>query len=331
MEKTLLLNKSEIGSLIDLDAVQAAVEEGYRSFNSGKVVQPPFMCVGLPDSHAGIDFKGGMDLGNGFLTIKASTGGYDHNKELGLPTGMNTVLLFDAYTSFLKCVMDATWITGCRTAAAGAISVKYLSRPDASVLCVIGAGNQARRQLRAIMRVRKLTKVLVWNAFKEEMDTYVKEMGEETGLPIYGCATPEEAISQADIIVTTTRGILPPVVKRDLLKPGTHIAAIGADMPNKQELCTDVFKGAKVVNDSIELCSTHGDTHHALDDGIITTSDIYGEIGEIILGKKPGRENPEEITIFDTVGMAVQDTATASMLYKRALEKGLGVWYDFMA
>jgi ornithine cyclodeaminase/alanine dehydrogenase len=327
--ETLLLNKDEVGSLIDLDAVLAAVENGYRSFNSGQVVQPSFMAVTLPGTHAGVDFKGGLDMGSGYITLKASSGGYDNNPKLGLPTGMNTVLLFEAQTCALKCIMDGTFITGCRTGAAGAISVKYLARADAEKLCIIGAGNQARRQLRAIMRVRNLTEVRAWDALPQFLDKYVQEMSAETGLKIRKCATAEEAARDADIVVTTTRGRSGPIVKKEWLQPGTHIAAIGADMPDKQELYADVFAGAKVVCDSINLCVKSGETQNAVKAGIIRPEDIHAEIGEIILGKKPGRENPEELTIFDTVGMAIQDVLTAAMLYKGALEKGLGTRYEF--
>jgi alanine dehydrogenase len=327
--ETLLLNKEEVGSLTDLDAILATVEDGYRSFNSGLVLQPNIMDVTLPGTHEGIDFKGGLDMGGGYISLKASTGGYDNNPKLGLPTGMNTVMLFEAKTSALKCIMDGTLITGCRTGAAGAISVKYLARSDSEKLCIIGAGNQARRQLRAIMRVRKLAEVRVWDALPEFLDVYVKEMSEETGLKIRKCATAKEAILGADILVTTTRARSGPIVKKEWIQPGTHIAAIGADMPDKQELYADVYAGAKVVNDSINLCVERGETHNAVKAGIIRLEDIHAEIGEIILGKKPGRESPDEVTIFDTVGMAIQDNVTAVMLYKGALENGIGTWYEF--
>jgi alanine dehydrogenase len=327
--ETLLLNKEEIESLIDLDRIREAVEDGYRSFNNGLVVQPDFMAISLPGTHEGIDFKGGLDMGGGFISIKASSGGYDNNPKLGLPIGMNTLMLFEAKTSALKCIMDATWITGCRTGAAGAISIKYLSRADAEKLCIIGAGRQARNQLRAAMRVRKLTEVRAWDALPEFLDIYVKEMSEETGLKIRKCATAEEAVRGADIIVTTTRGRSGPIVKKEWVQPGTHITAIGADMPDKQELYADVFAGAKVVNDSIDLCVKSGETHNAVKAGIIRPEDVHAEIGEIILGKKPSRERPDEVTIFDTVGMAIQDNVTAAMFYKGALEKGLGTWYEF--
>lgn len=328
--ETLLLNKSEVGSLIDLDKILEAVENGYRSFNSGLVVQPDFMHIVKPGTHTGFDFKGGMDLGGGYITIKASSGGYPDNPKLGLPTGMNTVFLFDADTSFLKCVMDGTWITGCRTAAAGAISVKYLARKDASKYAVIGPGNQGRRQLRAIARVRKLTDVYVWGYTKEKTDAFISEMSQEIPAEYHACETAEEAVRNADIVVTTTQGRRGPVVKREWLKPGTHIAAIGADMPDKQELFADIFKDAKLVDDSIGSASKNGETHHALEEGIIRTEDIYAEIGEIILGKKPGRENDEEITVFDTVGMAIQDNVMAAELYRNALDKGLGRYVDLL-
>ena len=130
-------------------------------------------------------------------------------------------------------------------------------------------------------------------------------------------------------MATTTRGRSGPIVKKEWIQPGTHIAAIGADMPGKQELYADVFTGAKVVNDSIGLCVNNGETQNAVRAGIIRPEDIYAEIGEIILGKKPGRESPDEVTIFDTVGMSIQDNVMAVMLYKGALEKGLGTRYAF--
>lgn len=327
--ETLLLTKEEVASLIDLDAARAVVEDGYRSFNNGQVIQPPIMDLVLPGTHAGIDFKGGLDMGSGYISLKGSSGGFDDNTQLGLPTGMNTVLLFEAKTCALKCIMDGTFITGCRTGAAGAISVKYLAREDAEKLCVIGAGGQARRQLSAMMRVRKLTEVRVWDALTQFLDAYVKEMSAETGLKIRGCSTAEEAVRGADIVVTTTRGRSGPIVKKEWVQPGMHIAAIGADTQGKQELDAAVFAGAKVVNDSINLCVERGETRNAVKAGIIRREDIHAEIGEIILGKKPGRENPDEVTIFDTVGMAIQDIMTAVMLYKGALEKGLGTRYEF--
>ena len=267
--KTLLLNRTEVGELIDLDDVLIAVENGYRSFSKGKVIQPDFMHMVRPNTNAGFDFKCGMDLGSNYISMKCSSGGYDDNPKLGLPTGINSVLLYEADTSALKCVMDGTWITGCRTAAAGAISVKYLAKQDASKLCIIGDGNQARRQLRAISRVRDIKEVFIWSYNTDKVSKYVEEMSAEMGIKITACATAKEAVEHADIVVTTTRARRDLVVKKEWVKAGTHIVAIGADMPDKQELASDVFAGAKIVNDSIHLCTVNGDTHHAIEDGTI--------------------------------------------------------------
>ena len=328
--KTLLLNEKEVASLIDLDRILAAVEDGYRSFNSGKVVQPDFMAVHIPDMPgAGIDFKGGLDMGGGYISIKASSGGYDKNPEKGLPIGMNTVMLFEADTSALVCILDGTWITGCRTGAAGAISVKYLARQNVKKLCVIGAGRQARRQLLAITRVRNFEEVAVWDAEPKFLKMYVDEMKETTGLNIHACDTMEEAVRGADVIVTVTRGRTGNHVKKEWVSPGTHIVAIGADMPDKQELDAELFRGAKIVNDSINLCCKSGETHNAVAAGIIKPEDVHAEIGEILLGQKKARENDEEMTIFDTVGMAIQDNVMSAMLYHAAKEKGMGTYYAF--
>ncbi len=328
--KTLLLNKTDVGSLVDLDAVQAAVEDGYRSFQKGLVSQPDFIDLHRPGGDGGMDVKAGVDAGSGRMSIKASSGGYKFNPEKGLPTGINLVTLYDADTSAVLCVMDGTYITGCRTAAAGAISVKYMARKDASKIAILGAGNQGRRQLRAIARVRDLTDVYVWSFHEESEKQYVEEMGKELGLTMHPCKTPEEAVRNADIVVTTTHGYRGFVVEKAWLKPGTHIAAIGTDTPGKEEVAPDVMASARVICDSINFCKARGDMQHPLKLGLMHLEDIAGEIGEVILGEKPGRENDEQITVFDTVGMPIQDVAMANAIYQGALEKGIGTWYDFM-
>lgn len=328
--KTLLLNKSTVAGLIDLDKVQSAVENGYKSLQNGNVVQPDFMTIVLPGTHTGFDFKGGMDLEGGYITIKSSSGGYADNPSLGLPTGMNTVYLYDASTSALKCILDGTYITGFRTAAAGAISIKYLARKDARTLAVIGAGNQARYQLRAAMRVRPFETVYVWSYQYERAAQYAEEMSKELGLSILPCRTAEEAVQNADVVITTTIGRREPVIRPEFVRPGTHIAAIGSDMPDKQELDTALFRNARVVTDCSRLCLKNGETHHAVEEGVITPDDICAEIGDIILGTKTGRQSDSDITIFDTVGMAIQDNVMSAWLYEEATAQGLGTYFDFM-
>ena len=327
---TLLLNKSQVESLLDLDLIQQCVEEGYCSFNKGLVIQPDFLHIVKPGTHLGFDFKGGLDMNSRFTSLKSSSGGFTENPALGLPTGLNMVYLYDADTSALKCIMDGTWITGCRTAAAGAISVKYLAKKASSKLAILGTGNQARRQLNAILRVRKIEKVYVFGYTKANVDLFVQEMQAVTGLEMIACETPEIAVKDADIVVTTTRARRGPVVQYKWLKPGTHIVAIGSDMPDKQEVEASLLQKAKVVADSISYCKENGEIHHGIEQGFIKEKDIYGEIGEIILGNKEGRINEEEITVFDSVGMAIQDNVMAAYLYQEAMKRGIGSYFDFL-
>lgn len=328
--KTLLLNKSNVYSLLDLDKILTAVENGYKSFQLQKVVQPDFMSVVLPGTHTGFDFKAGMDLTGNYVTIKSSSGGYPDNPSLGLPTGMNVVYLYEASTSALKCILDGTYITGCRTAAAGAISIKYLARKNASSLAIMGSGNQARHQLRAALRVHPFKKISVWSYDFNHAATFAREMSRELSLDIKPCSSAKEAVSSADVIITTTRGRKGPIIRQEWLKAGTHIAAIGSDMPDKQELDTSILKNAKVVADSKNLCMKNGELHHAVESNVLTADKIHAEIGEIILGLKPGRENDEEITVFDTVGMAIQDNVMAAYLYQEAEKRGMGIYFDFL-
>lgn len=328
---TLLLNKTDVGDIVDLDKVLDAVEDGYRSFQKGSVTQPNFIDLYRPGGSGLLDIKAGLDAGSGRMSIKASSGGYANNPAKGLPTGINLVTLYDSDTSEILCIMDGTWITGCRTAAAGAISVKYLARKDASKIAILGSGKQARWQIRAISRVRKLTDVYVWGRTAENANAYADEIGAELGLNMHVCETSEEAVRNADIVVTATRAGIGPIVKREWVKPGTHIVAVGTDTPGKQELDADVFPGARIVCDSIDFCQVRGDLQHPLKEKLIQLSDVYGEIGEILLGEKSGRADEDEITIFDTVGMPIQDLAMANYIYSDAKARGLGTDWDFMA
>ena len=329
--KTLLLNKENVGGLIAMKDVIAAVEEAYRAFSGGQVEQPDYIGIDLPHPRGEIDFKLGYYQANEMISMKASSGGFPHNPaEYGLPTNMGTILLFDARTCALACVMDGSLITGLRTGAAGAVSVKALARKDAKTVTAIGTGIQARLQIRAISEVMDIETIHAWDNNPDTLAKYKADIEREFGIPVVMAASKEAAVRQADILVTTTRG-KGSLVEADWVKPGTHIVAIGTDQRGKQELEPAIFRNAKIVNDSIAQCVTKGETWHPLDAGIITMDDIHGEIGEILLGKKPGREHDDEITIFDSTGMAIQDNTTASRIYRNALERGVGTFFEFFS
>ncbi len=327
--KTLLLTKEEVSGLISIEDAIEAVEEGYRAFNSQRVIQPDYIGIAIPNTSGEIDFKGGYNMDNGMVSMKVSSGGFDQNPErFGLPKGMGEVMLFDAESCALLCIMDGTLITGYRTGAAGAVSVKLLARKNSEIIASIGTGNQARMQIRAISRIMDIKKIYAWDKYETAAESFKKDIEAELNIPVTVATTKREAVEQCDILVTTTRG-KGTVVESQWIKRGTHIIAVGTDQKGKQELDPNIYSGAKVVNDSIEQCVEKGETQHAVRLGIISRNEIYAEIGEILLGAKQGRENDEEITIFDTTGMAVQDNATAFKIYKRAVENNIGTYFEF--
>ncbi|SOY46070.1 Ornithine cyclodeaminase 2 [Cupriavidus taiwanensis] len=327
--RTLLLNKEQVSSLICMREVIGTVEEAYRAFNSNQVVQPGYIGIHLPPPRGEIDFKLGYCNANEMISMKASSGGFVDNPEShGVPSGMGTILLFDAQSCALICVMDGSLITGLRTGASGAVSVKALARKDAGKITSIGTGNQARMQIRAIKEIMKIEMIHAWDSNADTLARYKADIESEFGIPVVMASSKKEAVEQADILVTTTRG-KGPLVEADWVKPGTHIVAIGTDQQGKQELDPEIFRNAKIVNDSIDQCTEKGETWHPLNRNIISKHDIHGEIGELLLGIKPGRENEDEITIFDSTGMAIQDNTTATKIYRNAMDGKVGTFFEF--
>lgn len=328
--KTLLLTKEEVGKLISMKEVIGTVEEAYKAFSGGQVVQPDYIGIHLPEPRGEIDFKVGYCKTNEIISMKASSGGFlDNPTAHGVPNGMGSVLLFDARSCALICVMDGSLLTGLRTGASGAVSVKALARKNAKKITTIGTGNQARMQIRAISLVMQIEEIHAWSRNPETLARFKADIEGEFGIPVILADSKKEAVEQADILITATRG-KGSLVEASWVKPGTHIVAIGTDMKGKQELDPEIFRHAKIVNDSISQCIDKGETWHPLNEKIISLDDIHGEIGEILLGTKPGRESDEEITIFDSTGMAIQDNTTAEKIYRNALENNVGTLFAFL-
>lgn len=327
--KTLLLKKDEVRRLIGMTEVIDAVEEAYKAFNSDQVVQPDYIGMHLPSPRGEIDFKIGYHKADEVLSMKASSGGFiDNPTAHGVPSGMGTILLFDARSCALICVMDGSLITGLRTGAAGAVSVKALARKNAGTIASIGTGNQARMQIRAINQIMKIEEIHAWDSNPDTLSQYKTDIESEFGIPVTVASSKKEAVEQADILITTTRG-KGSLVEADWVKPGTHIVAIGTDQRGKQELDPELFRNAKIIVDSISQCTEKGETWHPLNENIIAKDDIHGEIGEVLLGRKPGRESDDEITIFDSTGMAIQDNTTASKIYQNAIANNVGTFFQF--
>jgi ornithine cyclodeaminase/alanine dehydrogenase-like protein (mu-crystallin family) len=211
-----------------------------------------------------------------------------------------------------------------RTAAAGAVAARALAKKTVKRVAVIGTGTQARMQIEALSKVRRFEELRVWGRNPEHVTKYVADMKKVLKANIIPAKTAEDAVVGSDIVVTATMTSRP-IVKASWIGKGTHITAMGSDSPEKQELETAVLgKADKIVVDSMKQCAALGEVHHALKDGTIKEKDVYAELGEILLGKKKGRESDREITVCDLTGIAIQDVVTSQLVYERALKKKIG-------
>jgi alanine dehydrogenase len=242
---------------------------------------------------------------------------------------MAKIVLNDPETALELADMDGTYITNYRTGAAGGLAARYLSRPESTTLGVIGAGVQARMQVAAVCKVRGISLVTIYNRTPARAQILKEELASRYDIQVAVTEDPQEAVAGKDIIVTTTAS-KEPLVQADWISPGTHINAIGADAAGKQELDPAIFSRAKIFVDDWAQAHHSGEINVALTQGLVPAKNLYGSMGDVVAGKKPGRENSQEITIFDSTGLVIQDLALGKAVYQLAQEKGLGEYKEFI-
>lgn len=238
------------------------------------------------------------------------------------PSIMATILLIDPKTGAIFAILGGTTITAMRTGAISGLATKYLARKESTTLAIVGAGTQARTQLSAISKILNLRTVRVYDKNDEATKRYIEEAEERYPFTVTPSTSIKDCVTDADVISTTTP-VTTPIIQDAWISPGTHINAIGADAPGKEELDPEILKRATIVVDDLEQAAHSGEINVPLTMGAITMKDIHGELCEIVVGKKTGRTSKEEITVFDSTGLSVLDVATAWMVYKRAQEKNL--------
>ncbi len=320
-----ILSESELRECVGMNEDSfAAVAEGFSRLAQGKATVPPILRVDVPENRGEVDVKTAYVHGLDSFAIKVAAG-FFNNRELGLPTGSGLMMLISAKTGFPEAVLlDNGYLTDVRTGIAGAIAAQHLAREDIEVAGVIGAGMQARYQMRGLKLVRDFKRLLIYSIIPEEVKQYVKDMSKELGVEVVVATDYEEVVTQSDAVVTTTPAN-DPYLRAEWLHPGLHITCMGSDSEHKQELHADVFgRVDRIVCDRKSQCFRLGELHHALEAGVITEESEITELGEITSGVKPGRKSVEEITVCDLTGVGVQDTAIARLAYLRALEKELG-------
>jgi ectoine utilization protein EutC len=315
--KIIILTETEIRKCVSVDQeTLAVIEDAFTRLADGKAMMPPIMRIDIPENNGEVDIKSAYLQGLDSFAVKMSSGFFD-NYKLGLPSskvGFPEALL-----------LDNGYLTDVRTGAAGAIAAKYLAREQIQTVGVIGAGAQARYQIRALKLVRDFDKLLVYSKTPERVNQYVDEMTDEFGIKIVKMDNAESVVRGSDVVVTTTPA-KEPYLRAEWLHPGLQITAMGSDAEVKQELHAEVLGQADiVVCDRKSQAFRLGELHHGLEAGIISEDDDIIELGEIAAGRSPGRQNDEQITIADLTGTGVQDTAIALLAYRKAREARSGM------
>ena len=317
----LVLDEIQIRELVGPREARSAVAEAFTALSEGRVTLPAVIEFDFPEQQGETHLKAAYLHGSPFYTAKVSSGFYANRKK-GLPVGSGLVLVLDATTGFLRAILfDNGYLTDLRTGAAGAVAADVLAKPDVRLVAVIGAGVQGRYQLEALLEIRRPSTVLVYDEDVSQSAEYVDEMKSRVDADLRAATSVEEAVRAADVIITCTPSRRP-YLRAEWLSPGAHITAMGSDMPLKHELDVEVLRRAdKIVTDSLEQCLAAGETHHAVEAGVITRKDVYAELGEITAGKKPGRTDNKEITVADLTGVGVQDAAVANLVVDKALRR----------
>jgi ornithine cyclodeaminase len=327
--RTVILTEAEIRQCVTVDQEGlAAIEDGFTRLAQGKATMPPIMRVDIPENNGEVDIKSAYLQGLDSFAVKLSSGFFD-NYKLGLPSLSGMMVLLSTETGVPQAILlDNGYLTDVRTGLAGALAAKYLAREQIETAGVIGAGTQARYQMRGLKLVRDFSKLLVYSEPREGIEPYIAEMVPELGIEIRAAEDAATVVRQSDVVVTTTPA-RHPYLEADWLHPGLHITAMGADAEGKQELQAEVLGRADVlVCDRRAQVFRLGEHHHALQAGVISRQDDVIELGEITAAHRAGRQNEEQITICDLTGTGVQDTAIALLAYRKAREKGLGLEID---
>jgi alanine dehydrogenase len=322
-----VLSEQQVQSLIEIDELIAALKRAHVQYSTGNAVMPVRLVVPLPQIQGRITSMPGFLTDDKALGMKVVTY-FQENPKANLPAILATILLFSAETGKIIATMDGSYITAIRTACASAMATEALAKPETPVLGILGAGVQARAHIQALTRVRKFERIQLYSPSGTSAAAIKKEMAPQLNCAIEIADSAESVVRDADILVTVTTAKAP-IVKPEWLKPGVHINAVGSHRPDLREIDGATLARAKIVVDSREaIMAECGDILLALQEKSIGENAIHAEIGEVLAGTQPGRKKGDEITLYKSVGIAIQDVAAAHLVYRKALEKGVGTTVD---
>jgi ornithine cyclodeaminase len=322
----LFLNRLQVESLLDLDRLVEALGPAMAELSAGRVSMPPRVVVQV---HEWGGLLGAMPafLGSAQILETKLVSVFPQNAARGLPSHQAVILVFDARTGSPRALMDGTAITAMRTAAGSALATSLLARPEARILAIVGTGVQARAHAKAIPRVRPIKEVRVVGRHRVRAVALAEEMARGLRITTKAVELGKEAFAGVDVICATTHAA-EPVVKGEWLEPGVHVNSVGLN-PNGPELDGEAVRRALVVVETraaalAPLPSGSTDLLWAIRDGLIGEEHIHAEIGELISGARPGRTSPDQITLYKSVGVAVQDAVAAHLVLEAAEEEGVG-------
>ena len=328
-KSTLLLNRTDVQKLLGLPECINAVERAFRWQGEGKISAPGIL--GTRTRSGGLHVKTACLTGaKTYIVAKLNTNFPQNHARFGLPTIQGVIVLYDAENGRALAVLDSIEITIKRTAAATAVAAKYLARTNSSVATICGCGEQGRAQIRALSLALPLTKVFAFDVDPNASLRLAAQLSREFQIDTQPVRSLPGAIESSDVVVTCTLAT-EFFVQKENIAAGTFIAAVGADDSRKQEIDPALLSSAKVVADSLEQVCAIGDTHHAIAAGLMRKEGIYAELSEIVAGRKPGRTSDDEITIFDSTGVAIEDAAAATLVYEKACAAKMTKSFEFAA
>jgi ornithine cyclodeaminase/alanine dehydrogenase len=328
-EGTLLLTGRDVAALLTIEESMRAVEHAFELYGEGKT-QPPGI-LGVHARDGGFHIKAGLlELNRSYFAAKVNANFPNNPTRCGLPTIQGVVVLCHGENGYPLALIDSIEVTIQRTGAATGVAAKYLARQDSKTATICGCGNQGQVSVRTLTNVLPIEKVFAYDIEQSRAQRFAAKLSAEMKIDIEAVTDLQTAVRKSDVCVTCTPS-KHAFFKSQFVAPGTFIAAVGADNPEKQELEPELLGRSKIVVDLLEQCATIGELHHALDSDVVSREDVHAELGEVIAGIKPGRASSDEIIVFDSTGMALQDVVTAAAVYEKAISEGAGSIIKFAA
>ncbi|MDP9813089.1 ornithine cyclodeaminase [Rhizobium tibeticum] len=329
MNVMIILTERDLRKVIslDLEAV-GCVEDAFRALATKAVSMPPILRLDIPEHRGEVDVKTAYVPGLDGFAIKISPGFFD-NPKIGLPSTNGMMVLLSSRTGLVQALLlDNGYLTDVRTAAAGAVAARHLSRKDSKVAAIFGAGMQAKLQLEALKLVRPITQARIWARDHAKANAAAAELSSKLAMDVSAIADPQRAVVGADVIVTTTPA-QEPIIRSEWLEPGQHLTAMGSDAEHKNEIDPAAIARADLyVADSLTQTRRLGELHHAIAAGVVSANTEFSELGQIVAGRARGRTGDALITIADLTGTGIQDTAIATLAFSRATAAQVGTTFE---